>query len=308
MSQNKNEMALCIELVKKASDITEWFRNKKFKPLKKIDRSPVSVADFASQIFIINGIKENFPNDQIFAEESEDNLIDNTSESQIKECFKELGIEGISDFKKELNYRGVKSDRQWTIDPIDGTAGYIEGLTYAIGITHMVNSDPRLCAISVPDYNKKGLAIFIAEKDNGAQASYGGDTFQPIHVSNQNKITKARLCQSLHYDLPWVTQFADKIGIEERITLDSMSKFCMIADGSYDLYVKPTFGKEMSSWDYSPGDLLVKEAGGKVTDLDEEPLKFKEDKCYLASFGIIVSNRILHDEVAVFIRNNFFSV
>ena len=308
MSQYNREISLEVDLIRKASKITEWFKKKGVETYLKKDRSPATVADYSSQIYILNQIKENFPEDQVIAEENETGLIDDDSANQIRECFNHLNIDGITDFKKLLNYRGKKSSRQWTVDPIDGTKGFMKGLKYAIGIGLMVNSDPKISVIGVPEYKNNGLAIFTAEKGKGAKASYGGKDFQSIHVSNQNILKKARLCQSLHYDLPWVTQFADKIGIEKRIKIDSMAKFCLVADGSYDLYIKPIMGFRVHTWDYSQGDLLVREAGGKVTDLDEEPLVFQDEKCILRAPGIISSNGFLHDEVAVYIRNKFFSI
>ncbi|MFX1442149.1 MAG: inositol monophosphatase family protein [Promethearchaeota archaeon] len=308
MSQYNREISLAVDLVKKASEITEWFKKKGVETYLKKDRSPATVADYSSQIYILSRLKVSFPKDQVIAEENEMELIDDNSASQIKECFNDLDINDITDLKNLFNYRGQKSARQWTVDPIDGTKGYMKGLKYAIGIGLMVNSDPKISVINVPQYKNNGIAIFTAEQGQGAKASYGGKNFESIHVSNQINLKKARLCQSLHYDLPWVTQFADKLGIEKRIKMDSMAKFCLVADGSYDLYIKPIMGFRAFTWDYGPGDLLVREAGGKVTDLDEERLVFKDEKCILRAPGIITSNGALHDEVAVFIRNKFFSI
>lgn len=308
MTQYSEELLLALNLVKKASEITEWFKNKGAKAFIKRDHTPVTLADYTVQIYILSQLKQFYPEDQVIAEENERKLITENSEKSIKECFKELNIENIADLKSNFCYRGKKSKRQWTVDPIDGTKGFLKGLTYAIGISLLENSQPKICAISIPNYNEKGQGIFVAESGQGAKASYGGDDFKSIYVSQQDDIKKARLCQSLHYDLPWVTKFADKIGITHRIQLDSMAKFCMVADGSYDLYIKPIMGFHITTWDYSQGDLLVREAGGKITDLDEEPLVFKNEKCKLRSPGIITSNGILHDEVSVFIRDNFFSI
>lgn len=308
MSHFIKEISLAVNLVRKASEITEWFKNKGVETYLKKDRSPATVADYSSQIYILNRLREEFPEDQVIAEESETGLIDDHSCNQINECFTQLDIANITDFKNLLNYRGQRSSRQWTIDPIDGTKGFMKGLKYAIGIGLMVNSDTKICVISVPEYKKNGLAIFVAEQGQGAKASYEGKDFETIHVSDQNNLKKARLCQSLHYDLPWVTQFADKLGIEKRIKMDSMAKFCLVADGSYDLYLKPIMGFRAFTWDYGPGDLLVREAGGKVTDLDEERLTFEGEKCILKAPGIITSNGALHDEVSVFIRDKFFSI
>jgi len=308
MSQFIKELTLAVDLVKNASKFTEWFKKEGVSTYKKRDQSPVTMADYASQIFIISRLKEAFPKDEIIAEESEQGIIDKISADQIKQCFKKNNFRNIPDMEKYLNYRGSSSNRQWTIDPIDGTKGYMEGLTYAIGIGLMVDSDPRICAICVPNYNNKGLAIFTAEQGSGAKVSYSGDVFNSIQVSDQKNVKESRMCHSLHYDLPWVPQFAEKIGIKSRIQLDSMAKFCLIADGSYDIYIKPIMGLTAYTWDYLPGDLLVREAGGKVTDLDEERLKYENEEILLRAPGIITTNGLLHDEISMFIRDNFFSI
>jgi 3'(2'), 5'-bisphosphate nucleotidase len=308
MSQFSKELSLAVDLVNSASKITEWFKNKGLSTYKKRDQSPVTMADYASQIFIISRLKDTFPEDQIIAEESESGNIDKKSTEQIKQCFKKNNFRNIPDMEMILNYRGPSSNRQWTIDPIDGTKGYMEGLTYAIGIGLMVDADPRICAICVPNYNNKGLAIFTAEQGSGAKVSYSGGAFKTIYVSSQKEVKEARMCHSLHYDLPWVPQFAEKIGIKSRIQLDSMAKLCLVADGSYDVYIKPIMGLTAYTWDYLPGDLLVREAGGKVTDLDEERLIYENEKILLKAPGILATNGTLHDEISVFIRDNFFSI
>ncbi|MFX0187477.1 MAG: inositol monophosphatase family protein [Candidatus Hodarchaeota archaeon] len=308
MSDYDKELSIAIEIVKKASEITEWFRKSGFEIYKKYDKSTVTMADFASQIYIISKLKELFPRDQIFAEEDELNLVDHKAEEAIEQCFRDLNIDNIIDFKAMLNYRGKPSPRQWNVDPIDGTLGYQKDLSYAIGICLVEKSDQKISVIGVPNYNGNGSAIFSAELYQGAKASYRGSDFNTIHVSTQNDIKKARMCHSLHYDMPWVVQFADKTGITERIQLDSMAKFCMIADGSYDIYIKPIMGFEAYSWDYCAGDLLVREAGGIVTDLDEERLIFENNKCILRAPGILTTNGILHREVADIIRKTFFSI
>lgn len=308
MSEYNKEIKIAVEIVKKASEIAEWFKKSGFKIHKKLDNTPVSMADFASQIYIISKLKEFFPKDQIFAEENESNLIDNEAEKTINECYRELNISGLTDLKTFLKHRGNPSDRQWNVDPIDGTIGFLKNLPYALGISLIEKADPKICAIAVPDYNDRGLGIFTAELYQGAEASYGGSDFKAIHVSNQNILEGASMCHSLHYDMPWVVKFADKVGIKERFQLDSMKKFCMIADGSCDIYIKPITGFEANSWDFTPGDLIVREAGGMVTDLDEERLIFQNEKTILRAPGIISTNGILHEKVADIIRTSYFSI
>ncbi|MFX0137964.1 MAG: 3'(2'),5'-bisphosphate nucleotidase CysQ [Candidatus Hodarchaeota archaeon] len=293
----KKELKLAVELVRKATEITEWFREKGIASFLKSDQSPVTMADFASQIYIVSKLNDYFPDDEIIAEEENIDYINLKAENLIKQCFDELGIEELKLIKENITYRGKSSQRQWTIDPIDGTAGYLEGLSYAVGIGLMINSLPKICAIGVPNYNKKSLAIFTAKEGQGAQVSYDNKDFKTVRVSQREDIEKIRLCHSLHYDKPWVLNFAQNIGIRNFIQIDSMAKFCMVADGSADLYIKPLDAARSFTWDFMPGDLIVREAGGDITDLDGNRLNFKKEKCLWTAPGIIASNGVIQKKI-----------
>ena len=299
MSQYNRELKFAIDIVRKASIITEWFRKKGIESFsfKKSDQSPVTLADFASQIYLISQLREYFQDDQIIAEEENIEFINQKAENLIKQCFEELNIIDLEILKENIRYHGKSSVRQWTIDPIDGTMGYQKGLSYAIGVGFMIESNPKICAIAVPNYNEKALAIFSAEKNQGAQVLYNKNVFKPIKVNHNEDIHNIRLCHSLHYDQPWVLNFAQDIGIRKFIQIDSMAKFCMVADGNADLYLKPLDPEHSFTWDFLPGDLLVREAGGSVTDLNGDRLKFKERKCLWTKPGIIASNTRLQKKI-----------
>lgn len=221
------------------------------------------------------------------------------------QCLNELNINGLENAKDYIKYRGKSSERQWTIDPIDGTIGFQKGLLYAVGVGFMENSIPRVCAIAVPDSAGKPLTIFSAEQGQGAQMSYNNSDIIPIKVSQKEKLEEIRLCHSLHYDQPWVLQFARKIGITNFVQIDSMAKFAMVADGSADLYIKPLDMEHSFTWDFLPGDLIVREAGGTVTDLNGTPIRFKDNKCIFTKPGIISSNALLHKKILSLIKENF---
>jgi 3'-phosphoadenosine 5'-phosphosulfate (PAPS) 3'-phosphatase len=297
MTAYSNELSSAIELVKKASEITEWFRNKGFKSFLKDDHSPVTLADFASQIYIIAALRNRFFNDEIIAEEEDIRFIDMTSQNLVMQCFQELDLGDFQDLKQFIEYRGTSSQRQWTVDPIDGTIGFQKGLSYAVGVGFMENSIPKVCAIAVPNYYRNQLTIFSAEIKQGVQVSYKNNKTIPLKVSKTEKIEDIRLCHSLHYDQPWVMKFAKLIGITKFVQIDSMAKFTMIADGSADLYIKPLDPTHSFSWDFLPGDLLVREAGGKVSDLGGMPLEFSREKCNWTKPGIIASNGLLHNKI-----------
>ncbi len=298
------ELSLAVNLVKEASKITEWFRTKNFSSFIKKDDSPVTLADFTSQIFIISNIKKYFPEDQIIAEEESSVFIGPDAENIVKKCYNSLNITFEGNLKETLNYRGSNSKRQWTVDPIDGTKGFQKGLAYAIGMGFMIQAEPTVCAIGVPNYKNTSLTIFSAEKNYGAKVSYGDQNFTKISVSNKKEIKKFRICHSLHYNKPWVLDFARSLGITNFIPLDSMAKLCMVADGSSEIYIKPMNMQRSFTWDFLPGELLVKEAGGMITDIRGNSIQYVNDKCKITAPGLIASNGIWHEELLNALKSN----
>jgi 3'(2'), 5'-bisphosphate nucleotidase len=291
------ELKLAIEIVNIALKITEWFRQFGFQSYQKEDESPVTTADYAAQIYIHNKIKHQFPDDQVIAEEGNTPFLDNKTKKSINLCYDALNIAENIDIGKILIRNSKSSKRQWTVDPIDGTKGYQEGLIYAIGIGFMINNNPKVCAIAVPNYKKYNKAIFIAEKDNGSKYAINNSEFMNVKVSDQSHLKQATLCHSLHYDEPWVMDFARRVEISKFIQIDSMAKFCMIADGSADLYIKPMNKSRSYAWDFLPGILLVQEAGGIVSDLHGNKITFKNDKCIVSQPGLIASNSIIQKDI-----------
>jgi 3'-phosphoadenosine 5'-phosphosulfate (PAPS) 3'-phosphatase len=299
----EKEIQIIVKIIRNAIRITEWFKKEGFKTYIKQDQSPVTLADYASQIYLISNLKELYPKNSVIAEETFSSELNNYTEKMIQSCYNKLNLSLKPNIKEILNYRGPNSKIRWSIDPIDGTKGYQKGLSYAIGIGMISNQEKKLSIIGVPNYNKEGVAIFIAKKGEGALASYGGKEYVPIKVSETRDVKKSLLCHSLHYDEPWVMKLANKLGIEKYIQIDSMAKFCMVADSSADVYIKPMSMDRSFIWDFLPGDLLVMEAGGKVTDLKGRFPKYIENKCVISSPGLIASNGNFHQEILDFIES-----
>ncbi len=296
MHKFNDEVSLAINLAKKALDITEYLKTKNFDSYQKTDNTPVTIADLASQIYIISRIKKNFPEDQIIAEESNIQLLTPQTISLIKKSYDSLDIKEIVNLRETLIYRGPNSNRQWTIDPIDGTIGYKKGLVYAIGIGFMENYIPKASVIAVPSIHNQKSIIYKAIDKGGAWRSEDGESFKKINVSNQKKLNQAILCHSLHYDSPLSDKFIEMAQIKNTIAMDSMVKFCKVAEGMYDIYFRP-LTTNPKIWDFCPGDLLVREAGGKVTDFYGNNFQYKHDELVIASSGFFASNKDLNTEI-----------
>jgi 3'-phosphoadenosine 5'-phosphosulfate (PAPS) 3'-phosphatase len=296
------ELNIAINIAEKALKITEWFKNHTYVSFKKKDESLVTIADFASQIYIISELKRRFPDDKFIAEEENAFLDDNAKISIIK-CFKDLNIDIDEDLDDLLNYRGTSSRRSWAIDPIDGTIGFQKNLCYAVGIGLLFDSEPILAVISVPNYQDRGMALFSAVKGKGAKASYAKNPFKPIHVGKTQNFEDATLSHSLHHDEPWVIELSERIGIKKLIQIDSMAKSCLVADGSADIYLKPIDHSRSFTWDFCQGDLLVKEAGGVVTDTNNKNLKYQDKNCLFTGLGMVAANPSLHEKTIEMIKD-----
>ncbi|TXT66174.1 MAG: putative 3'(2'),5'-bisphosphate nucleotidase [Promethearchaeota archaeon] len=304
---NIKELKFATKVVRNATKITEWFRENGFKTFRKKDQSPVTVADLAAQIYIISELKKHFPRDQIIAEEDA-TFLDEPTISLINDCFGSLKIKGIDNLSKLITHTGSNhSIRQWTTDPIDGTVSYISGSFYSVGLSLLYHSKVKVSAIAVPNYDAKALAVFSALENKGAYVSYNEDHLERIHVNTNNNLYNLILVHNINDNNTWVKKFAGIIKIKQRIEMDSMSAFCKIADGSADLFLKAIDKNLSYSWDFSPGDLLVKEAEGKVTDTVGNSLEFDNFKCLCGSGGIVVSNRYLHEKIIKILKNNSIS-
>jgi len=304
MREYKEELSLAEDIGRIAFKITEKLKDENVTYTRKTDNTPVSIADLASQIYIISRIRNKFQNDQIIAEESNIKLLDDNAVSLIKEVYESLGIEQVSNCQQTLLYRGNISKRKWIIDPIDGTIGYKKGLYYAIGIGFMVGSTTKIAVIAVPSDNKRTLSIFKAIEHGGAWTSDDGISFKKIHISDQKELNESNLCHSLHYDLQLTRKFIKKAKIKFTTAMDSMIKFCKVANGSCDIYFRPIHTR-FKLLDFIPGDLLVKEAGGKVTDFNGKQIRVKDNKLIFSSPGFIATNKYLHRKALNILKRNF---
>jgi len=305
MGNYNREISLAVEMGRQAIKITEKYRQDILKYYQKSDDTPVSVADLASQIFIISRIKKEFPEDQIIAEESNIELLDDDAIASIKKTYESLHIENIPNLRKTLLYRGENSERQWTIDPIDGTIGYQTGGFYAIGIGMLVNSIPKIAMIVIPPLDHHKSIIFKAVENEGAWSSPDSNSFKKITVGSQNNLSKSKICHSLHFDLPLTNKFMKEAGIQDSLPMDSMIKFCEIAKGNCDIYFRP-ISRGINAWDIVPGDLLVREASGIVTDFKGNLLRYDGNKLELTNPGFIATNKYLHPKILNILKEKFY--
>jgi 3'(2'), 5'-bisphosphate nucleotidase len=320
LKKYQKELTVAIEAVTKGSAVAQKAAETLIsaETITKKDNSPVTIADFSVQAVIIAELRNAFPDDKIVAEEKSKDISKNQDlKSRIVELTNsafpgaEKTEEQILNLIDQGDHNGGPEGRFWTIDPIDGTKGYLRKEQYAVCLALIEEGQVVLGAIGCPNLpvnisepeGPKG-SIFVAVKGCGASSRQLTETeFKPISVT---KTSDPKLTSFLESVEAAHTAHGDAYEIAKllKITappvrMDSQAKYCSLARGDATIYLRlPTIASyEEKIWDHAAGSLLVVEAGGKVVDTTGTPLDFSQGKTLKHNKGVIASNTEFHSKV-----------
>ena len=229
---------------------------------KKADKSPLTKADMASNRCILRGLAALTPEVPIITEEA-----------------------GLPDFEKRRSWSCY-----WLIDPLDGTNNFAHGFPHVgLSLALVADGQPVVGVIHDPLRGETFAAIA------GGGATLDG---RPIHVSNVEHLGSAFLATGFPYDrrtapdnnVVRLDHFLRRsLGVRRAgaAVLDLAYVACGRFDGFWEIRLKP--------WDVAAGVLLVREAGGWVTDFEGGP------GCLAGEF-IVASNGHVHDQMLRVIR------
>jgi 3'(2'), 5'-bisphosphate nucleotidase len=291
-------------------------------PLEKKDKSPVTIADFASQAVICKTLRETFPKDPIVAEEDAAELRQPENRSFGESALQELRKAGIpAEFEDLLDWidagnHQATADRFWTLDPIDGTKGFLRREQFAVSLALIVNGRIDVAVLAcpnlpAPDWDRARGLVFFAVRGQGARVvplDLPQVTAHTVRVSSTSRPDHARMCESVesgHSAHDQSARILQQLGMTaEPVRMDSQAKYGAVARGEADLYLRlPTrAGYEEKIWDHAGGVLVVEEAGGRVTDLDGRPLDFSAGPTLKRNRGVVVSNGLIHDRVLEIVK------
>ena len=223
------------------------------------------------------------------------------------------------------NSAGGAKGRIWALDPIDGTKGFLRGGQYAVCLALMVDGDVKVGVLGCPnlpvddsvqltenigaeatDAEGQGV-LFSAVQGQGATSqplTKGAVTKgQPIHVSKISNVSEAVMCESVepgHSSKGDNALIAEKLGITGKpVQMDSQAKYGSVARGAGDLYLRLPVRKDYVEkiWDHAAGDLIVREAGGQVTDTTGKRLNFSLGRQLEENKGVVATPANVHADV-----------
>lgn len=314
----EKEVTVAIEATLKAAKLCQAVRSNIPDSIEKEDRSPVTLADFGSQAIICRALAEAFPNDPVVGEEDATALRSpEMSErlAQVTEYVKqEIPNASTEDVAQWIDHgNGEPGERFWTLDPIDGTKGFLRGDQYAIALALLEDGEvkvgilgcPALSLDLAPPLDQQGL-LFVAVRGEGTQVrSLSEDNLTAVRVASADDQEHLRFVESVeaaHGDQSLQNAIAQKAGINSpSLRMDSQAKYGAVASGSASLYLrlpspkKPDYRENI--WDHAAGAIVVEEAGGRTSDMYGKPLDFSAGTKLFQNRGIVVSNGSLHEAV-----------
>lgn len=311
----EQEKQVAMAAVRQAARLCETVRQVMVpEAIEKNDKSPVTIADFGAQALVCQALAAAFPQDSVVGEEDAVELrqpdmapVLNQVTAQVQQVVANATAADVLGWIDHGN--GEVSPRYWTLDPIDGTKGFLRGDQYAIALALVEDGDIKVGVLGCPflsfDGGDMGL-MFVAVRGEGTvMLPLAGGTPQPMRVAKPSDTEHFRFVESVesgHGDQSQQSAIAQAVGITTAsIRMDSQAKYAAVAAGQAALYLRlpspksPDYREKI--WDHAAGTIVVQEAGGRVTDMHGKPLDFSKAARFEDNRGVVVSNGAIHDTV-----------
>lgn len=250
-------------LAKQAGDDILAVYGTDFSVERKDDESPLTQADLASHRRIVQGLRDLAPDIPLISEES-----------------------GLPDFSVRRRWSVY-----WLIDPLDGTKEFVSrNGEFTVNIALIRDHRPVLGVVHVP---VRGVT-YVGCEGRGAERRAAGRPAEPISVARASR-SPVRVVGSRSHRGESLDAFLAGLGDYEMHPIGSSLKFCLVAEGSADVY--PRLGPT-SEWDTAAAQAVVEQAGGRVLTLDGKPMSYNRKEDILNPWFLVVGPRD-HDWIAL---------
>lgn len=310
-----SEVVFAIDAVREASRLARRIqRDMVGGSLAKNDRSPVTVADFAVQALLARRLAEKFPGSALIGEEDAGSLRLEEGISvldQVTEFLRSAVADATPEEVCGLIDRGSGDAGAafWTLDPIDGTKGFLRAEQYAVALALIEDGVVKIGVLGCPELadarfaGREGTIIAATRGEGTWHQPLEGGKWQQLKVSERSDPATARILRSVeksHTNVDEIGQLATKLGITApSVAMDSQAKYAVLAAGEGDILLRlispsrPDYREKI--WDQAAGSIVIEEASGRITDLDGKPLDFSHGRTLAKNRDILATNGHLHD-------------
>jgi len=264
--QNANydrEIEVATELARAAGAVllshyhSPFLVEQKINALQELEE--VTAADREANELIVTRLRKEFPDDGILAEESTD------------------------------NDERLKKDRVWLIDPMDGTKNFIQrDGDFAVQIGLAVGGETVAGVVFQPTRD----LLYRAARGGGAWMEDAHQSITRMNVSNRTQPKDMVLASSRSHRSPRMERVVSAFGFKDETRRGSVGvKMGLIAEQKADLYLH--LSPSTKQWDTSAPEIILTEAGGTVTDLFGQPLRYNGVRIDNQN-GVVATNGVAH--------------
>lgn len=232
----------------------------------KSDNSIVTQADHKCAAYLDGEIEKRFPGDAILNEETY-HLADGSAPWH-------------------------EAERCWILDPLDSTSSYIRnGQHYGIIMGLAIDGKPTVGMTYKPELGE----VYFAVKGEGAYRAFAGPDPEHVQVLPVKVSDGAKLHLILSHGrqkTPALIELLKRLGNPTCHRMNGSLKINEVARGEYTAFVSPP-QNPMCLWDLAATQVILEEAGGRLTDLQGQPLDFRDPNPVITR-GLIASNGVTH--------------
>ena len=265
-SEFQREIEIAIELARSAGAVllrhyhTPFLVEQKVNALLEMEE--VTAADREANEMIVDRLSKEFPDDGILAEESTD------------------------------TERRLEKERVWLIDPMDGTKNFVQrDGDFAVQIGLAVGGESVLGAVYQPVRD----VLYWAAKSVGSWIEDSKEPPQQMTVSSQTDPQQMVLASSRSHRSPRMERVVNLFGFKNEVRRGSVGvKIGLITEQEADLYLHLSPGTKQ--WDTCAPEIILHEAGGRLTDLFGQPLRYNGVRIDNRN-GIVATNGAAHEMV-----------
>lgn len=313
----EQELSIALKSVKQACRLCQNVQSKLVHKdtFEKKDRSPVTIADFGSQAVISYLLEQHFPDLPLIGEEDPTVLKENQEMRQNVLQLVQAQVNISEDDMLSAIGRGTADKPEtayyWTLDPIDGTKGFLRQDQYAVALALLKDGELQMGVLGCPnlpidfDHPDQGMGVLLyAVKGEGSFALPIEDKRgQKIHVDQNTDPIKARFVESVesaHSAHSVHSKISGALNIQgESLRIDSQCKYAAVARGDVSVYLRYPKDNQYREkiWDHAAGAIIVEEAGGRVTDIYGENLDFSLGRRLENNRGVVATNGAFHNQI-----------
>ena len=213
-----------------------------------------------------------------------------------------FGQEEFSYLSEETDHhQAFKGENSWLwiIDPLDGTGGFIHHNDYyAVHIALVYEGRPMLAVVVVPEAGK----LYYAQKGMGAFVETRSGEVKQLQVSQRDRLEDLTILVTKHRQTPEFKKILHTLPCRQEYQIGSIGcRIAAIVEQQGDIYISFSGKSAPKHWDLAAPELILTEAGGKLTHLNGEPLSYDSED--VNQWGCLIgSNGSSHGKLLAAVR------